>query len=209
MAGSLPRHQEFRQVACFPVRSEATMESHEHSMKMGWGRFAAMIGTSTVIMFLLMYQLVYSADHLTLSLNRLIASLVMGAVMTAVMLGYMWSMYEGPGTKIAVLGGAILLGAVLLYVNRSQVVIDDTRFMKAMIPHHSIAVNNARKADIRDPRVRQLADDIIASQVREIRTMELLIEDIERNGRRGDTTLPPRTARVTPEMEPRIREALQ
>jgi uncharacterized protein (DUF305 family) len=39
-----------------------------------------------------------------------------------------------------------------------------------MIPHHSIAIN-ARKADIRDPRVRELADQIIASQVREIREM--------------------------------------
>jgi uncharacterized membrane protein len=64
-------------------------------MKMGWGRFAAMIATSTFIMFFLMYQLVYEADHLTFSVNRLVASLVMGAVMTVVMLGYMWSMYEG------------------------------------------------------------------------------------------------------------------
>ena len=178
-------------------------------MKMGWGRFAAMIATSTFIMFFLMYQLVYEADHLTFSVNRLVASLVMGAVMTVVMLGYMWSMYEGLGTKIGVLAGAVLLGVVLLYVNRSQSLIGDTEFMKAMIPHHSIAVNNARKAEIRDPRVRELADEIIASQVREIRTMKLLIEDIERNGRRGDAALPARPAVVTPDMEPEIREAVQ
>jgi hypothetical protein len=98
---------------------------------------------------------------------------------------------------------------VLVYVNRSQVLINDSRFMNAMIPHHSIAINNARKADIRDPRVRELADEIIASQVREIRTMQLLLEDIERNGRRGRTTLPARPAVVTPDMEPRIRETVQ
>jgi hypothetical protein len=185
------------------------MNQHDHKMQMGWGRFASMIATSTFIMFFLMYQLVYEADHLTFSVNRLIASLIMGAVMTAVMLGFMWPMYQGTGTKIAVVSGAILLGGVLLYVNRSQSLIDDTRFMAAMIPHHSIAVNNARKADIRDPRVRELADEIIASQVREIRTMKLLIEDIERNGRRGYTTLPARPAVVTPDMEPTIREAIQ
>ena len=178
-------------------------------MKMGWGRFAAMIATSTIIMFFLMYQLVYDADHLTFSVNRLVASLVMGAVMTIVMLGYMWSMYEGAGTKIAVLAGAALLGIVLLYVNRSQSLIDDSAFMRAMIPHHSIAINNARKAGIGDPRVRELADEIIASQVREIRTMKLLLEDIERNGRRGDTALPARPAVVTPDMEPKIREAVR
>jgi hypothetical protein len=133
----------------------------------------------------------------------------MAAVMTAVMLGFMWSMYEGVGIKIGVITGAVVLGATLLYVNRSQSLIDDTRFMKAMIPHHSIAINNARKADIRDPRVRELADEIIAAQVREIRTMQLLIDDIERGGRRGASPLPARSAVVTPEMEPRIREAVQ
>lgn len=179
------------------------------TMNMGWGRLAAMIVTSTVIMFFLMYQLVYDADHLTFSVNRLLASLLMGAVMTIVMLGYMWPMYRGTGVKIGVTAGAALLAVALLYVNRAQTVIDDTRFMKAMIPHHSIAVNNARKADIRDPRVRELADEIIASQIREIRTMELLLEDIERNGIQGDSTLPPGRAVVTPDMEPEIRQAVR
>jgi hypothetical protein len=191
------------------VREALTMEQHEQPMKMSWFRFAAMIVTSTFIMFFLMYQLVYEVDHLTFSVNRLIASLVMGAVMTVVMLSFMWSMYEGMGIKLAVIAGAILLGGVLLYVNRSQSLIDDTRFMKAMIPHHSIAINNARKADIRDPRVRELANEIIASQVREIRTMKLLIEDVERNGRRGETPLPARAPVVTSDMEQRIREALR
>jgi hypothetical protein len=190
---------------------------HEHEqgerqpmrMHMGWGRFAVMIATSTVIMFPLMYQLVYESDHLRFSLNRLVASLVMGSVMTAVMLGFMWKMYEGQRTKLAVLVGAVLLGGALLAVNRSQTLIDDTRFMKSMIPHHSIAINNARKASLRDPRVRKLADGIIAAQVREIREMDLLIDDIERNGVRGEVALSPREAVVTPDMEPAIREAVR
>jgi hypothetical protein len=191
------------------------MATHEHHegppmrMHMGWGRFAAMIATSTAIMFPLMYQLVYEADHLRFSVNRLVASLVMGAVMTALMLGFMWKMYEGQRTKLAVLVGAIVLGGVLLGVNRSQSLIDDTRFMKSMIPHHSIAINNARKADLRDPRVRQLADEIIASQVREIREMDLLLRDIERNGTRGNVRLPARPAVVTPDMQPKLREAIR
>jgi hypothetical protein len=186
------------------------MDQHKQMMKMGWGRFAAMIATSTVIMFFLMYQLVYEADHLIFSVNRLVAAFVMGSMMTIVMLGYMWSMYQGQGLKIGVLAGAVVLGGVLLYVNRAQTLIEDTKFMKAMIPHHSIAINNARKAEIRDPRVRQLADEIIAAQVREIRTMKLLLEDLERNGRRGDdTVLPARPAAMTPDMLPKIRAAVQ
>jgi hypothetical protein len=178
-------------------------------MRMGWGRFAAMIATSTIVMFFLMYQLIYTVDHATFSTNRLLASLIMGAVMSVVMLGFMWSMYEGTGIKVAVMVGAGLVGGTLLYLNRGQHLIDDTAFMKAMIPHHSIAVNNARKADIRDPRVRELADEIIASQVREIRQMELLLDDIASHGRRANAPLPARPAELTPDMEREIRAAVR
>ena len=185
------------------------MDQQNHSMKMGWGRFAAMIATSTVIMFFLMYQLVYQADHAMFSLNRLIASLVMGSVMTVVMLGFMWSMYEGMAAKISVLAGGAVLGLMFLYVNRSQALIEDVSFMKSMIPHHSIAINNARKAEISDPRVRELADQIIAAQVEEIRAMKLLIDDIAQNGERGDAPIPARTAEITPDMLPKIQEMVQ
>lgn len=178
-------------------------------MSMSWGRFAAMIATSTFVMFFLMYQLVYVFDHATLSLNRVIASLVMGCVMAVVMLAFMWPMYKGVGVKISVLVVAALLGAVLLLSNRSQVVIEDVRFMESMIPHHSIAINNARKADISDPRVRELADEIIAAQVREIAVMQLLIDDINQNGKRGQTVLPARDTDITPAMESEIEEAVQ
>lgn len=167
-----------------------------------------MIATSTLIMFVLMYQLVYSADHVMFSLNRLLASLIMGAVMTVVMLGFMWSMYEGVAVKTAVASIGALAGLVLLYVNRSQALVDDVTFMRAMIPHHSIAINNARKAGISDPRVRRLADGIIASQALEITEMTLLIDDIERHGPRGERTLPARSAEVTRRMQAEARAAV-
>ncbi|MGE5376811.1 MAG: DUF305 domain-containing protein [Bacteroidota bacterium] len=185
------------------------MEQQKQTMGMSWGRFATMIATSTFIMFFLMYQLIYSLDHATFSINRLIASLVMGCVMTIVMLAFMWPMYKGMGTKIAILVLAVLLGGILLYVNRSQALVGDVGFMKSMIPHHSIAINNARKASISDPRVRKLADEIIESQVREIEEMKLLIDDIERNGEQGTTELPAGSTEITPEMERQIKEAVQ
>ena len=185
------------------------MDQQKPMMGMSWGRFAAMIATSTVVMFFLMYQLIYSVDHATFSVNRLIASVVMGCVMSVVMLSFMWKMYKGMRTKVAVLVVAALAGVILLSVNRSQAIIEDTRFMKSMIPHHSIAINNARKASISDPRVRKLADGIIESQVREIAEMKLLIDDIARNGERGMTDLPARSTAVTPEMRLKIRETVQ
>lgn len=93
--------------------------------------------------------------------------------------------------------------------NRSQAVVTDRSFMSAMIPHHSIAISNARKASISDPRVRKLADQIIESQVREIEQMKVLLEDIEHHGTRGNTQLPPRSAELTPEMQRAIDEAVR
>jgi len=182
-------------------------ESHETGMT--WGRFAAMIATSTFIMFFLAYQLVYSVDHALFSVNRLLMSLIMGSVMTLVMLGFMWPMYEGVRTKAAVLVLAGVAAASLLAVNRSQALIDDVRFMKSMIPHHSIAINNARKASISDPRVRELADDIIEAQVLEIALMQRLLEDIAARGERGTTDLPPGSTEITPEMQRTIDEAVR
>ena len=184
------------------------MEQQNDMMKMGWGRFAAMIAVSTSIMFVLMHQLVYSGEHLTFSLNRLLSALIMGAVMTVVMLGFMWKMYEGHSLKVAVLAVAALAAVALLAANRSQALVGDTAFMRAMIPHHSIAINNARKASISDPRVRELADQIIASQVREIAEMKALIRDIETNGERGEQSLPAIEARVTPDMLPKIEQTV-
>ena len=185
------------------------MEHGDQMKSMGWGRFAAMIAASTFIMFFLMYQLLYSSEHAMFSITRLVSSLVMGCVMTVVMLGFMWSMYKGLAIKVVVLAAALVLGIALLAINRSQALIGDVAFMKSMIPHHSIAINNARRASISDPRVRELADTIIASQVREIAEMKALIQDIERSGERGAAELPARPAELTPDMLPKIRDAVE
>jgi len=87
-------------------------------------------------------------------------------------------MHEGRGVKLAVLIFSIVLGTGTLAINRDQSLIGDTDFMKSMIPRHSIAINNARKATIRDPRVRKLADGIIEAQVKKIAEMKMLGADI-------------------------------
>ena len=178
-------------------------------MHMSWRRFAAMILTSTAIMFVLMYQLVYAADHVLFSLNRLLASLAMGCIMAVVMLAFMWSMYKGMAMKVVVAAGGVVLALVLISANRRQAFVSDVSFMRAMIPHHSIAVNNASKARISDPRVRRLADHIIESQVREIEEMKLLIADIGLRGERGRSPLPARSAELTPELAAEAQAAIR
>src|SRR4051794_35398995 len=96
------------------------------------------------------------------------------------MLAFMWSMYKNTELNIAILAGSVAAFAVALWLVRSQESVSDVSYMKAMIPHHSIAIMTSERAHIRDPRVRLLADRIIEAQVREIDDMKQLIVDLER-----------------------------
>ncbi|MGQ7792110.1 DUF305 domain-containing protein [Faunimonas sp. B44] len=148
---------------------------------MSYARFAAMIATSTIVMFGLMYLNTYALEHVDYSQTRTWMALVMGAAMAIVMLSFMWSMYENRRANIAVIAASVLVFAGALWLVRSQQTVGDVSYMKAMIPHHSIAIMTSERAHIRDPRVRLLADRIIEAQVREISEMKQLIVEMERN----------------------------
>jgi uncharacterized protein (DUF305 family) len=144
-----------------------------------YGRFFAMIATSTVVMFVLMYLNTYALDHVTYSQTRTWMAIYMGAVMAIIMIGYMWAMYENTSANVAIVVGSAVVFATSLWLVRSQETVGDISYMKAMIPHHSIAIMTSERAQIQDPRVRQLADEIIEAQVREIDEMKQLIRDLE------------------------------
>ena len=146
-----------------------------------YAKFGAMIATSTLVMFGLMYLNVFQADHIFFSETRAYMALVMGASMAIIMLAFMLKMYPHRGVNIAIFAGSALVFAVSLWLVRSQATVDQVSWMKAMIPHHSIAIMTSERAHIRDPRVRQLADQIIEAQVREIAEMKQLIADLDRN----------------------------
>ncbi|MEQ6250335.1 DUF305 domain-containing protein [Sulfitobacter sp. HNIBRBA3233] len=147
-----------------------------------YGRFFAMIGTSTVVMYGLMYLNTYALDHIFFSQTRMWMALYMGGVMAIIMLAFMLGMYSNRKTNIAIFVGAAIAFAGGLYLVRSQDTVSDIAWMKAMIPHHSIAILTSERANISDPRVRALADAIIEAQRSEIEEMKLYIEDIEANG---------------------------
>jgi len=145
-------------------------------------RFALMIGTSTAVMLVLMYLNTYEWSHVRWSETRFYMALVMGGAMAVVMLSFMLGMYTDRGKNAFIFVGGIVLGAGALWLVRSQATVDGTSYMKAMIPHHSIAILTSERAGIEDVRVRELANEIIRAQRREIKEMEWLIDDIDRNG---------------------------
>jgi uncharacterized protein (DUF305 family) len=146
-------------------------------MKM-YGRFAAMIATSTVVMFGLMYLNTYQLDHVFFSETRVYMAFVMGAAMAMVMLAFMLHMYSNRAVNIGIFIGAAAVFVAALWLVRSQATVDQVSYMKAMIPHHSIAILTSSRAEISDSRVRKLADEIIESQRREIDEMKALIGEL-------------------------------
>ncbi|MEO6247311.1 MAG: DUF305 domain-containing protein [Sphingomicrobium sp.] len=146
---------------------------------MGYGRFAAMIATSTVVMFGLMYLNTYAWSHIEYSQTRMWMAFVMGASMALIMLGFMWGMYKSMQVNVGIVAGSIVVFALALWLVRSQETVNDVSYMKAMIPHHSIAIMTSERAHLKDPEVRKLADGIIDAQVREITQMKRLIARLE------------------------------
>jgi len=143
-----------------------------------YARFGGMIATSTLVMFGLMYLNTYSLDHVLFSETRAYMAVLMGATMALVMLAFMWRMYKNATANAGILAASALLFAASLWLVRSQETVEDVSWMRAMIPHHSIAILTSERAHISDPRVRKLADDIIAAQRKEIAEMQALIREL-------------------------------
>jgi FlaA1/EpsC-like NDP-sugar epimerase len=162
-------------------------------------RFGWMITTSTAVMFVLTYTNAYTWGHIEWSEERLYMALLMGSAMAIVMLSFMWGIYRDLKLNIAVIVGAVLLAIVALWLSRSQFFVDDSSYMRGMIPHHSIAILTSERANIDDLRVRELADEIIEAQRREIKEMDWLLNDIAENGKA--TTESEAAERPVPEFE--------
>ncbi|PLC47942.1 DUF305 domain-containing protein [Pollutimonas subterranea] len=143
-------------------------------------RFAAMIATSTIVMFGLMYLNTYELADVFFSETRVYMAFTMGAAMAIIMLAFMLHMHRRRRVNSAIFVASAIVFALALWLVRSQSPIEDVSWMKAMIPHHSIAILTSERATLSDPRVRELAGQIIESQRREIEEMKALIEDLEK-----------------------------
>ena len=158
------------------------MENKEKKVN-NYLKFFAMIGTSMVAMFFLMYTHSYQIiDHFWYSETRFFMTLIMGGSMVIIMLLYMLQMYKDRNKNIAILALGVLLIAGGIWLVRSQVTVSGVDYMEGMIPHHSIAILTSERSQIKDVRVRELADEIIKAQRREIMEMQWLINDIRENG---------------------------
>ena len=156
-------------------------EKNHNEMKKGnYTKFVAMLAASFIAMYITMYLNTYQIDHVYFSLTRFYMSCLGIATMAIIMFVAMRNMYTNKKKNIAiVLGSIALFGTALGLVRMQAPIVGDILWMKAMIPHHSIAILTSGRADIQDPEVKKLADDIIKAQKREIEEMKAMIQRLE------------------------------
>ena len=141
-------------------------------MNKNYMKFFGMILTSAIFMYIVMDLNTYEFGHVFFSEMRLYMTILSTAVMAVVMLGFMMHMLEDKKINLGIVGVAVVVFVASLVLMRNQTTIDDVDYMEGMIPHHSIAILTSKRANISDPRVRELADEIIKAQNKEIAEMK-------------------------------------
>ena len=160
------------------------MNSEEHSNdKKGmsnYTKFFLMLGASFIAMYITMYLNTYQLDHVYFSLTRFYMVCLGISTMAVIMLLFMLNMYKNKKKNMGILIGSFVLFVGALGLVRAQApIVGDVLWLKAMIPHHSIAILTSERADIQDPEVKKLADDIIKAQRKEIEDMKVMINRLE------------------------------
>ena len=127
------------------------------------------------ISFNAMNMLVFRFDDLYLSLTLFYGGLIMASNM-------IWAheiihfIYHGKMNKIIFVIG-IILTILTTFIIRSQIFVDDNQWLRRMISHHSTALTTSHKIKnkTQNPKLKQLAEDIIDTQEKEISQMKQLL----------------------------------
>jgi peptidoglycan/LPS O-acetylase OafA/YrhL len=153
--------------------------NQRNESKSHYTKFVLMLLVSFIAMYITMYFNTYQIDHVYFSLTRFYMACLGISAMAIIMLLFMLNMYKNNKKNIAIILGSVILFASALTLVRTQTPVGDILYMKAMIPHHSIAILTSKRADIKDPEVRKLADEIIKAQEKEIAEMKMFIERLQ------------------------------
>lgn len=168
-------------IGMFILPKKAIKNQRKQKMKKSnYTRFILMLGCSAISMYVTMYFNTYAISHVFFSWTRMYMTLIGIGGMAIIMFLFMRGMYGNRKKNAAIIAGSLLLMALSTFLVRQQIPIDDVRWMKAMIPHHSIAILTSNQAELKDPEVKNLAEEIIRAQEREIAEMKRMIDRLEK-----------------------------
>ncbi len=162
------------------------MEHAKHEAHAGRGRHAGMnhygrLAVMMVISFLVMYALKYAmVDRFTNvygSVNQFYMAGLMAAPMLIIELLLMAGMY--PDRRLNLIFGVAAAAFMLAcwFGIRNQWGVGDRQFIRSMIPHHAGAILMCERNHLKNPELKQLCHDIVASQRAEVEQMKALLEE--------------------------------
>lgn len=142
-------------------------------------RLALMFLLSFLAMYVTAYASVYAVDHLLFSLNKFYMAALMAGSMGLINVVVMNSMYKDRKILFTVLALSIVAVIVSLSFIRYQTFVGDKEFLGSMIAHHSAAILVCEEADLSDPDLQTLCDDIIKTQREEIGIMQAKLDEYD------------------------------
>jgi uncharacterized protein (DUF305 family) len=139
-----------------------------------------MIVISFISMYVLMYAMVNVFNNVYMNTNQFYMAGLMATAMVIIELALMWSMYKNKRLNMLIMAiSVVALIAFWLFI-RQQTVVSDKQFLKSMIPHHAGAILMCEKANIKDPEIIKLCEQIRTSQKAEIDQMKTILERLKK-----------------------------
>lgn len=156
--------------------NQHSTKAHDHHYKI----LLIMIVLSFISMYALMYAMVNTFDNVYSNINQFYMAGLMATAMGIIELALMWSMYKNKKLNVLI----IVISAVALTVFwisiRQQAAVSDKQFLKSMIPHHAGAILMCEEANITDPEIKKLCEQIRSSQQAEIDQMKAKLEELKK-----------------------------
>lgn len=138
-------------------------------------RLAVMIVLSFISMYVLMYSMVDQFANVYNSVNQFYMAGLMTAPMVLIELAVMREMYKNRKINTAVVALSLVALVGFFIAIRQQTAVDDSQFLRSMIPHHAGAVLMCNQAPIKRDEVKKLCQNIVTGQKEEIDLMKRLL----------------------------------
>ena len=161
--------------------SHNTTNQKDHGMhQMHYRKLIIMAVLSFIAMYILMYSMVHTFNDVFLNVNQFYMAGLMAMPMVIIEIVLMSSMYKNKKLNAVIIGISVLLLFLFFFLIRQQTGVSDKQFLKSMIPHHSGAILMCEQADLNDPELKTLCEEIKLSQQKEIDQMKTKLADLKK-----------------------------
>ena len=163
------------------------MEKHNHKNQQAakvhnghYKKLLVMVVLSFITMYILMYAMVDAFSNVFMNINQFYMAGLMASPMVIIELLLMSSMYMNKKINMALIASSAFLLILFFVLIRQQTAVGDKQFLKSMIPHHAGAILMCNEANITDPEIKKLCEQIRSSQQAEIDQMKAKLNELKK-----------------------------